>query len=107
VQRAAAWSELMAREMNIRDPEDGSAEARTSGPDEQDGVWVMAPRSGAGVATVAGSRGPVGFELQVTYGHRAEVLDLAQALDVTARAEQLTRRWAAEWAAWVAAQVEV
>ena len=41
--RAAAWSELMAREMDIRDPETGLPQARLSGPDEADAVWVGAP----------------------------------------------------------------
>lgn len=108
-QRARAWSELMAREMDIRDPESGAAQARLAGPDEVDGVWVIAPRSGGGVATVSGTRGAVGFVLQVTYlrgpaSPAATNVD-ANLADLSARAETTVRRAAAEYAGWLAQQL--
>ena len=108
--RAAAWSELMAREMDIRDPESGRQQARMSGPDEPDGVWVVQPRewaigpySGGGVATIAGNRGAVAFMLQVTF-FRPNATDPADLTDLTARAEATARQAAAAWTAWLATQ---
>ena len=101
--RAAAWSELMAREMDIRDPENGLQQVRMSGPDEPDGVWVIIPKSGGGVATVAGHRAAVGFMLQVTFFHAAAA-DAATLADVTARAETTARQAAAAWADWAVTQ---
>src|SRR5579859_3418228 len=84
--RAAAWSELMAYEMDIRDPETGEGDERISGPDEADGVWLARPHQGPGVATIAGRRGAVGFVLQVTFT-RPPATDLAEQVDLSARAE--------------------
>jgi hypothetical protein len=100
--RAAAWSDLMAREMDVRDPESGLAQLQTSGPDERDGAWVIDPRFGGGVATVAGQRGPIGFMLQVTYA-RADTTDLALRVDLSARAEATARQAAADWTNWLSA----
>src|SRR5207248_2729807 len=56
--RATAWSELMAYEMDLRDPETAAGQERMSGPDEADAEWLIAPRQGGGgVATVVGHRG--------------------------------------------------
>lgn len=102
--RAAAWSELMARELDIRDPESGLQQVRMSGPEEADGVWVAAPGAGGGVATVAGHRAATGFMLQVTFFH-PNTTDPASLADLTARAEATARQAAADWSTWpVAAQ---
>src|ERR671933_1116387 len=98
--RAAAWSELMAREMDIRDPESGRQQARMSRPDEPDGVWVVQPRAGGGVATIAGHRGVVGFLLQLTF-FRPNATEPADLADLTARAEATARQAAAAWSAWL------
>jgi hypothetical protein len=101
--RAAAWSDLMGYEMDIRDPESGMAQVRIAGPDEVDSVWLVAPRQGGnvgGVATIAGHRGPVGFMLQVTY-FRPGPIDPADLTDLTARAEVTARQVAADWSAWL------
>ncbi|HEV7663255.1 MAG TPA: hypothetical protein VGQ62_06940 [Chloroflexota bacterium] len=101
--RATAWSELMAREMDIKDPESGAAQARTAGPDERDDVWVIAPRSGGGVATVSGRRGAVGFVLQVTYLRTSDAP--ADLVDLSARAETTARQAAADYAGWLTQQL--
>jgi hypothetical protein len=102
--RAAAWSELMARELDIRDPESGRQQVRMSGPDEPDGVWVVEPHSGGGVATIAGHRGVVAFMLQVTF-FRPNATDPADLADLTARADVTARQAAAAWTTWLATQV--
>lgn len=102
-QRAKAWSELMARELDIRDPESGVAEARVSGPDETDAVWIIAPRDGGGVATVSGNRGAVGFMLQVTY--RATSSTASDPIDLSARAELTARQASTDWATWLDSQL--
>jgi hypothetical protein len=102
--RAVAWSELMARELDIRDAESGRQQVRLSGPDESDGVWVVAPRSGGGVATIAGHRGVVGFLLQLTF-FRPNATEPADLADLTARAEATARQAAAAWSAWLATQL--
>jgi hypothetical protein len=102
--RAAAWSGLMAREMDILDPDSRLNQAVMAGPDEQDGVWLVAPRSGGGVATVAGHRGPVGFVLQVTL-LRSKTADAAELADLTARAETIARQGAADWSGWLTRQL--
>ena len=101
--RAAAWSEQMGRELDIRDPESGRRQVRMSGPDEPDGVWVVAPGSGGGVATVAGRRAATGFMLQVTF-FRPDSSDPANLADLTARAEATARQAAAEWSSWLTTQ---
>jgi hypothetical protein len=102
--RAAAWSESMRREMDIRDPESGLAQVRTSGPDEPDGVWLVAPRFGGGVATVAGRRGPIGFMLQVTFV-RPNATEPSALADLSARAEASARTAAGDWAKWLTTQL--
>src|SRR5918994_598168 len=64
--RAAAWSELMTRELDVRDPYTGAQQVRLSGPDSVEGVWLIAPPRG-GVVSVSGHRDSVGFLLQVTF----------------------------------------
>ena len=98
--RAAAWSELMGYEMDVRDPETGSAQVRVAGPDEADGVWLVRPPQSGGVASIAGYRGPVGFMLQVTFA-RPSTNDHAELADLSARAETTARRAAADWTAWL------
>lgn len=102
--RAAAWSELMGYEMDNRDPESGSSQVRVAGPDEADGVWLIAPRQGGGVATVVGHRGAVGFMLQVTF-FRPRATAPAELADLSARAEATARQAATDWAAWLDTQV--
>jgi hypothetical protein len=105
--RAQAWSELMGREMDIRDPESGQYQARVAGPDEPDGVWVGRPDQAGGVATVVGHRGPVGFKLKVTFARlvSSNSGDVANLTDLSARAEVLARQSAADWTAWLAQQL--
>jgi hypothetical protein len=98
--RAAAWSELMGYEMDVRDPESGDPQVRIGGPDEPDQVWLVTPPQRGGVATVAGHRGAVGFMLQVTYS-RPGLNDSAALADLSARAEVTARRAAADWTAWL------
>jgi hypothetical protein len=102
--RAAAWSDLMAREMDIRDPESGLAQALVAGPEEPDRVWLLAPRDGGGVATVAGHRGPVGFVLQVTL-LRPKNADAGELADLSARAESIARQGARDWSDWLVRQL--
>ena len=99
--RAAAWSELMGREMDIRAPGSGMLETHVSGPEEADGLWVALPFPAGGTATVVGHRGPVGFMLQITF-FRRDAESLADRADLSARAETLARQAAAEWTVWVA-----
>jgi hypothetical protein len=101
-QRAAAWSELMGREYDVRDPHSGASQVRLSGPDDVDGMWLVAPDSGGGVATVSGSRGPVGFELQVIFQRPG-----ATRLDLSARSESAARQIAADWSDWLQRQLGV
>jgi hypothetical protein len=103
-QRAAAWIELMSHELDIKDPDTGAAQARTAGPERADGVWVIAPRHGGGIATVVGHRGTVAFVLKVTV-LRGDVSSAADLVDLTARAESLARQAAADWTAWLAHQL--
>jgi len=98
--RAAAWSELMALALDARDPETGAGQVRIVGSDTPDGVWLIAPRSGGGVATVAGARGPVGYELQVYY-RRPDPLTIEEQVDLSARAEVTARQAALAWTEWL------
>ncbi len=102
--RAAAWSELMGYEMDVRDPETGDAQVRLAGPDEVDGVWLVAPPRSGGVATIAGHRGPVGFMLQVTFARPGKG-DPAELADISARAEAAARQASADWTAWLESQL--
>jgi hypothetical protein len=102
--RAAAWSELMGYEMDVRDPETGDAQVRLAGPDEVDGVWLVAPPERGGVATVAGHRGAVGFMLQVSFARPGKG-DPAELADISARAEAAARQATANWTAWLEPQL--
>jgi len=103
--RAAAWTRLMGRALDIRDPESGLNQVRVAGPEEQDMVWLAAPGPvQGGIATVVGHRGPVAFELQVTV-HGAANPDAAQLVDLNARAEVLARQAATAWAGWATQQM--
>jgi hypothetical protein len=106
--RAKAWSDLMAREMDVRDPEGGLYQTRLSGPDELDGVWVARPDPAGGDATVAGHRGAIGFVLEVTLARDASTPpdDVARITDLNARAEAMARQGAADWTAWLAQQLQ-
>jgi hypothetical protein len=97
--RAAGWSELMAREMDVRDPHTGAQQVRVSGPDAADAVWLVAPPQG-GVATISGHRQTVGYLLQVTFT-RPDATEPQEQIDLNARAEVAARRIAADWTAWL------
>jgi hypothetical protein len=100
--RAVDWAALFGRAMDIRDPDSGLPQARVSGPDEQDTVWVAGPGPDqGGVATVVGHRGVIGFVLQVSYLHDY-TMDAAHLVDMSARAEALARQAATEWSTWAA-----
>jgi hypothetical protein len=99
--RAAAWTRLMGRAMDIRDPETGLNQVRVSGPEEEDVVWLAAPGPvQSGMASVVGHRGPVAFELQLSV-HRGPSPDAAQLVDLNARAEVLAREAASAWTGWL------
>jgi hypothetical protein len=100
--RATAWSELMAHEMDIKDPDTGEAQARTGGPDEPYGVWVVSPTRSGGIATVAGHRGTLGFVVQITL---MPGLGDGDRVDLSARAEVIARQTVNDWTAWLATQV--
>ncbi|MDQ6671409.1 MAG: hypothetical protein M3069_11780 [Chloroflexota bacterium] len=102
--RAAAWSGLMAREMDILDPESKLNQTVVAGPDEPDGLWLVAPRAGGGIATVAGHRGPVGYMLQVSL-LRSETGDAGELAELSGRAETLARDGAASWSEWLTRQL--
>jgi hypothetical protein len=98
--RAAAWSQLMQRELDVRDPRTGVPQVRIDNAEGGDGVWLVAPRAGGGVATIAGARGAVGFELQVAY-YRPDPLTPEDMIDLSARAEVTARQAAADWTDWL------
>jgi hypothetical protein len=103
--RADAWTRLMGRAMDIRDPDSGLGQVRVAGPDEQDMVWVAAPGPAqSGVATVVGHRGAVAFELQVSF-RPSGAIDASQLVDLNARAEVLARQAASGWSGWLSSQV--
>jgi len=99
--RAAAWSELMGREMDIKDPDTGQSQARVAGPDEPYGVWLVSPIQDGGIATVAGRRGTVGFVVQVRL---LSSLNEGDRIDLSARAETIARQAANEWSTWLGTQ---
>jgi hypothetical protein len=109
--RAQEWTMLMAREMDIRDPDNAQTQEQVSGPDDADGVWVVAPRETGGIATVIGHRGPVAFDLQVTFGPTPAapppdaVSAQPEAMDLSARAEVEARQMAADYAEWLTGQL--
>jgi hypothetical protein len=100
--RAEAWSDLMASEMDVRDPERGNYQVRVAGPEEREGVWLSAPRERDAIATVAGWRGSVGFVLQAECLPRPG--EPRGVMDLTARAEVIARQAAADWLAWLERQ---
>jgi hypothetical protein len=102
--RAAAWSELMAQELDIRDPQSGQPQVRVAGPDDADGVWLVAPARAGGVATVSGHRGVVGFMLQMSY-RRPDAARAEDLLDLSARSELGARQVAADWTQWLERQL--
>ena len=102
--RAAAWSELMGYEMDVRDPESGYTQVRLAGPDEADGVWLVRPPQSGGVATIVGHRGPVGFMLQLTFA-RPGTTDPAALADLSARAETTARQATTDWTTWLNQQL--
>jgi hypothetical protein len=104
--RADAWQQLISSTVGLdfRDPDEGLFQVRVSGPDERDGVWLAAPKDGGQIATVAGHRGTVAFELRV-YCRRANSNNVQDQLDLSARAESIARESAAVWTAWLDAQI--
>ena len=109
--RAQEWVGLMSREMDIRDPDSGLNQVRISGPDEADGVWIVSPRQTGGIATVVGHRGPVAFDLQVTFGPTPAPVPpdapvaRPELVDLSARAETAARQAAASYADWLTTQL--
>jgi hypothetical protein len=103
--RADAWEQLMDAAMDIRDPDNGFSQVRIAGPDDPDTIWVAAPvqRQG-GIATVVGRRGPVAFELQVSFAHPPDA-ETAEMVDLNARAELVARQAATDWTAWLTSQL--
>jgi hypothetical protein len=77
---------------------------RMAGPDEPFMVWLPVPHWDGGIANVAGSRGPVGFVLQVSFLHPASA-GAAELADLSARAESLARQAATDWTAWLDSQL--
>jgi hypothetical protein len=95
----------MGSAMDIRDPETGVPQVRIAGPDDSDAAWLPLPGAlRGGMATVAGHRGPVGFELQITFLHTSDA-DTASLADLNARAENLARQAAADWSGWLERQL--
>lgn len=109
--RAEAWSDLMAREMDARDPDTGLSQERVTGPDNTDQVWIVSPHQTGGVATVVGQRGSVAFDLQVSLGPPPttyspdSTIVRPEVVDLDARAETLARQAVGDWTAWLAQQV--
>jgi len=103
--RAAAWADLMAQQMDIRDPHAGQPQVRLTAQDSRDGLWIVAPRRGVGGrATLAGWRGPVAFELIVAYT-RPGVTRPEALLELSARAEAIARATGGDWATWLEARL--
>ena len=105
--RAIAWTELLGRELDTRDPESGISQERIAGPDEIDQVWIASPRETGGIATVVGHRGPMAFELQVSLGPPPTVyasdstVVRPEVVDLDARAEALARGITTDWTTWL------
>jgi hypothetical protein len=103
IPRALAWSELMNRAMANGDP--GWPQDRLTGPDEADATWVPRPAPNhGGMASVVGTRGPVGFVLRITFLNASDAA-ASQLADSTARAEVLAREATGDWSAWLAPQL--
>ena len=104
--QASAWYQLLSggQAMDFRDPENGLFQVRLSGPDDTDGVWLAAPKENSRVATVAGTRGSVAFELQVTC-QRSGADSPEDQLDLSARAETMARQTATAWTHWLEGQL--
>ena len=90
--RASAWKDLMAFAMDGQDPYTGLEQVRVSPTDEGDNVWLVAPRAGGGLATVVGTRGPVGFVLQVDLPAPRRRPAPEDRVDLSARAEAAARQ---------------
>jgi hypothetical protein len=109
--RAQEWVALMSREMDIRDPDSGLNQVRVSGPDETDGVWIVSPQQTGGIATVVGHRGPVAFDLQVTFGPTPAPVPpdapvaRPELVDLSARAESAARAAGADYGTWLEAHL--
>jgi hypothetical protein len=103
--RAAAWADLMALQMDIRDPHAGQPQVRLTAQDSRDGLWIVAPRAGVGgTATLAGWRGPVAFELIVAC-RRSGATRPETLLELSALAETIARDTGGSWATWVEAHL--
>jgi hypothetical protein len=103
--RAEAWAGVMAFAMDRLDPHTGSPQVRLSPTEQGDKVWVIAPRGDrGGIATVVGTRGPVGFVLQMTY-KRPDAQAPEDRIDLTARAEAAARQAATDWSAWLESEL--
>jgi hypothetical protein len=109
--RSREWVALMGREMDIRDPDSGLSQERVTGPDSIDSVWVVSPHQTGGISTVVGYRGPVGFDLQVTFGPPPAALPpdattaRPEVVDLSARAEAAARQAAADYTTWLTSQI--
>jgi hypothetical protein len=103
--RASAWKDLMAFAMDGQDTYTGLEQVRVAPTEQGDNVWLVAPSVGGGMATVVGTRGPVGFVLQVTY-QRPDATAAEDRVDLSARAEAGARQTAAAWASWLDAQLK-
>ncbi|MBV9174218.1 MAG: hypothetical protein JOZ81_29490 [Chloroflexi bacterium] len=104
--RAEAWQQLISSTLGLdfRDPDEGLFQVRLSGPDDRDGVWLAAPKDGGQIATIAGHRGTVAFQLRV-YCRRANSNNPQDQLDLSARAERIARESAGAWTAWLDQQI--
>jgi hypothetical protein len=104
--RANAWFELLTREMDIRNPDTGALQLRSSGPEAgSKRVWITLPHealTGTGEASVIGTRGPVLYQLRVQL-HRSDATSQEALLDLASQAEVLARQTAAGWEGWLAA----
>lgn len=105
--RAEAWADLRSAKLDLAREAAGEVRMfRVSGPEERDTVWIESPRRATpqlANVLVVGTRGPVGFELQVT--NRTAFLERrGDILDQPARAELLAREAAAQWTAWLLRQ---
>jgi hypothetical protein len=103
--RAQSWAGVMALAMDRLDPQSGAQQVRVSPTEQGDKVWVISPRGDrGGIATVVGSRGPVGFVLQMTY-QRPDALTPEERIDLSARAEAAARQAATAWTAWLESEL--
>jgi hypothetical protein len=105
--RADAWFQLLTREMDIRNPETGALQLRSSGPGSgSNRVWITLPHealTGTGEASVIGTRGPVQYQLRVQL-HRSDATTQEALLDLASQAELLARQTSIDWEGWLARQ---